>query len=252
MSRIRIAACSDIGARQGNEDDLRHGHGPNGSFAVLADGAGGHQRGREASHRAVDCMERVLLDPGVAFSPVNLSQIVRLAHFELLHHQDADSPEARMHTTVVALWVSPDMDHVLWTHVGDSRLYRMRAGHTELLTQDDSVVHQLLRSGVLTPEHARDHPQKNQLLAALGMEGDAFLLCTDGWWGELEESAISASLAKAIGPEDWLKDMQKSIRALARPRQDNFSAIAVWIGDPSETTQGRSDDTVPRLAARPR
>ncbi len=268
MSRIRIAGCSDIGARQGNEDDLRHGHGPNGSYAVLADGAGGHVRGREASHRAVDCMERVLLDPGVAFSPANLSQIVRLAHFELLHHQEGDSPAARMHTTVVALWVSPDMDHVLWTHVGDSRLYRMRAGHTELMTQDDSVVHQLLRSGVLTPEHARDHPQKNQLLAALGMEGDvdphtvvrpvelqegdAFLLCTDGWWGELEESFISTSLAKAIAPEDWLKDMQRSIKALARPRQDNFSAIAVWVGDPAETTQGRSDDTVPRLPAQRR
>lgn len=267
MSRIRIAACTDIGARQGNEDDLRQGHGSNGSYAVLADGAGGHQRGREASSRAVDCMERVLTDPGVAFSPANLSQIVRLAHFELLHHQDGDNPQARMHTTVVALWVSPDGDHVLWTHVGDSRLYRLRAGHTELLTQDDSVVQQLLLSGVLKPEHVRDHPQKNQLLAALGMEGDvdphtvvrpvelqegdAFLLCTDGWWGELEDSVIGATLAKAIAPEDWLRDMQSRIRAAARPRQDNFSAIAVWVGDPAETTIGRSDDTVPRPLPRP-
>lgn len=262
MNRIRIAACSDIGARKSNEDDLRHGQGPNGSYAVLADGAGGHQRGREASNRAVDCMERVLRDPGVAFSPANLSQIVRLAHFELLHHQEGGTAEARMHTTVVALWVSPDMGYVLWAHVGDSRLYRMRAGHTELLTQDDSVVQHLLLSGVLKPEHVRDHPQKNQLLAALGMEGDvdphtvvrpvelyegdAFLLCTDGWWGELDDSFISASLAKAIEPEDWLADMQRSIRARGVPRQDNFSAIAVWVGDPSETTIGRSDDTVPR------
>lgn len=260
--KLRLAACTDPGARKGNEDALSHGLGPNGHFAVLADGAGGHTRGREAAERAVAALQRVLMDPGVAFSPANLSQMVRLAHSELQHHQDSNRPEARMHTTLVALWVEPEGEHVLWTHVGDSRLYRFRQGHTEQLTQDDSVVQQMVLTGLITAEQSRNHPQKNHLLAALGVEGeiephtvvrpvelydgDAFLLCSDGWWDGFEPRDIGAALMRALTPEDWLADMQRQIRARAAPRQDNYSAIAVWVGNPGEVTIARSDDTVPR------
>jgi PPM family protein phosphatase len=264
--RVRMAARTDPGARKGNEDHHAHGHGVNGHYAVLADGAGGHSRGREASLMAVQCLERVLLDPGVAFSPGNLTQMVRLAHAELLAQQTSDRPEARMHTTLVALWIDPAAQHVLWTHVGDSRLYRVRQGRCEALTQDDSVVQQMVLAGVLTPEQSRNHPQKNHLLAALGiegeiephtvarkielMEGDAFLLCSDGWWDCFEPEDIAASLVRAISADDWLADMHRDIKARAAPRQDNFTAIAVWVGNPGEVTLMRSDDTVPRgLAA---
>jgi PPM family protein phosphatase len=260
--QVRLASATDAGARKGNEDALAHGQGPNGYYAVLADGAGGHSRGHEASHRAVEALVRVWLDPGVAFSDINFTQMVRLAHSELLHHQDSDRPEQRMHTTLVALWIEPSARFVLWTHVGDSRLYRVRQGRCELLTQDDSVVQQMVLAGVLTPEQSRNHPQKNHLLAALGiegdiephtvarpielMDGDAFLLCSDGWWDGFEPEDIGAALLRAIGPEDWLADMQAQIKARAAPRQDNLSAVAVWVGSPGEMTLMRSDDTVPR------
>jgi serine/threonine protein phosphatase PrpC len=260
--QVRFASATDAGARKGNEDALAHGLGPNGHYAVLADGAGGHSRGREASHRAVDALVRVWLDPGVAFSDINLTQMVRLAHSELLHHQGTDRPEQRMHTTLVALWIDPAARLALWTHVGDSRLYRVRHGRCELLTQDDSVVQQMVLAGVLTEEQSRNHPQKNHLLAALGiegdvqphtvarpvalMDGDAYLLCSDGWWDGFEPEYIAAALLRAIGPEDWLADMQAQIKARNAPRQDNLSAIAVWAGDPGEVTLMRNDDTVPR------
>jgi PPM family protein phosphatase len=264
--RIRLAAITDAGARKANEDNLRHGGGPNGTYAVLADGAGGHSRGAEASLRAVDCFERVLLDPGVAFSPHNLTQIVRLAHAELLSLQGSDRPEARMHTTLVALWVDAPGNHVLWTHVGDSRLYRVRQGRAEQLTQDDSVVQQMVLAGVITPEQSRNHPQKNHLLAALGiegdiephtvvrpvelLEGDAFLLCSDGWWEGFEPQDIATTLGRALSADDWLADMHARVQARQTPRQDNFSAIAVWAGNPGEVTVARSDDTVPRALFR--
>jgi serine/threonine protein phosphatase PrpC len=267
MTRLSMAALTDVGARKGNEDFQRHGTGPNGHYAVLADGAGGHSRGQEAAQRAVQAVERVLLEPGVAFSPQNFSQIVRLAHSELLHHQDSERSEARMHATLVALWIEPSLRHVLWTHVGDSRLYRVRHGHTELLTQDDSVVQQLVLLGMLTPEQSRKHPQKNHLLSALGiagqiephtvvrpvelMDGDAFLLCTDGWWDPFEPKDIGAALARSLAPDDWLADMHAQITRLAAPRQDNFTAVAVWIGDPGGVTTLRPDDTVPRSTVRP-
>jgi PPM family protein phosphatase len=260
--RVRMAASTDPGARKGNEDALAHGSGPNGHYAVLADGAGGHSRGREASHRAVAALERVMQDPGVAFSPANLTQMVRLAHSEIVHQQNSDRPESRMHTTLVALWIEPQVQHALWTHVGDSRLYRVRQGRAEQLTQDDSVVQQMVLAGVITAEQSRNHPQKNHLLAALGiegdiephtvvrpvelMEGDAFLLCSDGWWESFEPDDIAAALMRALSAEDWLAEMQARIVARAVPRQDNYSAVALWVGNPGEVTIARSDDTVPR------
>jgi len=262
MTRIRIASCSDRGARATNEDELRHGDGPNGPYAVLADGAGGHARGSEAAQRAADCIERVLCDPGVGFSPANLTQIVRLAHSELQHHQGSDRPEARMHTTVVVLWMDATQHHALWTNVGDSRLYRIRQGRAELLTLDDSVVQQMVRAGALTAEQSRRHPQKNHLVAALGIEGevdphtvvrpvelldgDAFLLCSDGWWDSFEPEDLVRSLSHVRDADDWLRAMAATIRSRAVPRQDNFSAVAVWVGDPADVTVAMTDDTIPR------
>ncbi|MBS0304382.1 MAG: serine/threonine-protein phosphatase [Proteobacteria bacterium] len=255
MTRIRIAACTDPGARGSNEDDLRHGHGPSGTYAVLADGAGGHARGREAAQRAVASIERALGDIGVGFAPGSLTQIVRGAHADIQQRQDSNDRALRMHATVVVLWVAPDERHVLWSNVGDSRLYRVRHGRADVLTQDDSVVHQMMLAGVLTAEQSRRHPQKNHLIAALGIEGgvephtvlqpaelregDAFLLCSDGWWDGFEPEDLALALARAYAPEDWLADLAQRIRARAAPRQDNFSAIAVWVGEPAEMTIAR-------------
>ena len=263
MTRMRIATCTDPGARGGNEDDLRQGSGPNGHYAVLADGAGGHSRGEEASYLAVECIARVLCDENATFSPENLTQVIMLAHSELLHAQNgARRAELRMHTTVVALWVDLSLTQVLWTNVGDSRLYRVRHGQAEQLSQDDSVVQHMVRSGMLSEEQGRAHPQKNHLLAALGiegeitphtvarpvevMEGDAFLLCSDGWWDHFELADIAASLHRADTPEEWLDDMRAHIASRAAPRQDNYTAVAVWLGNPGEMTIARFEDTVPR------
>ena len=262
MMQLRMAACTDPGARSGNEDDLRHGRSANGSYAVLADGAGGHSRGEEASRRTVECIEQVLNEDGVDFSPANLSQIVRMAHTELQQRQSSKRPESRMHTTVVVLWIDTEQRHALWTHVGDSRLYRLRRGRAEQLTQDDSVVQHMVQAGMISAEEARQHPNKNHLLAALGtdgeiephtvarpvelMEGDAYLLCSDGWWDGFELKDLESSLGRASAPEDWLHDMQQQVRARAAPRQDNFSAIALWVGDPADVTLLRADDTISR------
>jgi serine/threonine protein phosphatase PrpC len=167
-----------------------------------------------------------------------------------------------MHTTVVALWVLPSLEQALWTHVGDSRLYRVRHGQGELLTQDDSIVQHMVRSGMLSEAQGRAHPQKNHLLAALGiegdvtphtvvrpvelMEGDAFLLCSDGWWDNFEPHDIAAALHRSNSPEEWLDDMRRHIAGRAVPRQDNYTAVAVWIGDPGDMTIARFEDTIPR------
>jgi serine/threonine protein phosphatase PrpC len=261
MIGIRIVSCSEPGARSHNEDAVRHGTARNGHYAVLADGAGGHQRGAEAAQRAVDCIERLLRDDVVAFSPDNLTRIVQSAHWEVQSHQQSDELNARMHCTIVLLWIDPEVAHVMWTHVGDSRLYRIRHGRTDIVTADDSVVHRMVQAGLITADQSQQHPQKNQLLAALGvaeaiephtvarpvelLDGDAFLLCSDGWWEAFDDAELATSLGRALAPQDWLHDMHGRINALAKPRQDNFSAIAVWVGDPGEVTDPGADDTMP-------
>jgi len=252
MLQVEIASRSEVGGRSRNEDDLRHGVSGPFSFAVLSDGAGGHRGGNIASDMVVR-MTALGLQSASQATPEYLTQLVRDTHVAINEQQHGKRSAERMHATVVALWIDARREEALWTHVGDSRLYLLRHGRVCHVTRDDSVVQRMVDAGYLTPEEAIDHPHKNQLLAAMGTEGeiepttvehpmpiedgDAFLLCSDGWWDLFSKRAIEAAFAAADSPQDWLDRMQAQIRDAARPKQDNYSAIAVWVGDPSETTR---------------
>lgn len=258
MLAIDIATRSEQGRRDYNEDDLRHGRAGWTWYAVLADGAGGHQRGAEAAERSVNHIEATLREANTRFDPDTLGEAVRGAHADLQRNQGGGSGLRRMHATIVTLWLDARAGLALWAHVGDSRLYRLRHGVVDHVTVDDSVVQRMVDAGLITPEQAREHPHKNQLVAALGIEddvdphtlgtpvsiedGDAYLLCTDGWWESLDDNAIAHTLAHANSPHDWLDRMQAQIEARAKSKQDNFSAIAVWVGDPAQTTVFMADD----------
>jgi PPM family protein phosphatase len=251
MLEVTIAARREVGARHHNEDDLRHGRSGPFCYAVLSDGAGGHRDGAMASDIAVR-MTALGLQAASQATPGYLSQLVCEAHAALIEQQDRKNRD-RMHATLVALWIDTRREQALWTHVGDSRLYMLRHGRISHMSRDDSVVQRMVDAGYLTPEEAIQHPKKNQLLSALGVDGavepntleapmgiedgDAFLLCSDGWWEGFDRRAIEDSFAAAKTPEQWLAQMADQIHRAARPRQDNYSAVAVWIGDPSETTR---------------
>jgi serine/threonine protein phosphatase PrpC len=260
MLEIAIETRSERGRRESNEDAVRVGRVGQTWHLLLADGAGGHANGAQASQRVVDSIERALIAAAPGFSPQILDSAVKAAHTELQRVQQGAQGVQRMHSTVVALWIDMAHERALWSHVGDSRLYRLRFGAIDTVTADDSVVQRMVEGGLISPEQARQHPQKNQLVSALGMDdaveprtlayaveiedGDAFLLCCDGWWGVLTEAQILATLEQADSPLEWLDAMQREIEAQDLPRQDNFSAIAVWINDPSESTQFMLDDDV--------
>jgi serine/threonine protein phosphatase PrpC len=251
MLEISVAVRSELGRRSSNEDQVRvRRDGPR-LLAVVADGAGGHHGGAEASARAVEDLDTSLHDPSTDFSAMSLTRAIHSAHARVQGAQGAHDGLDRMHTTIVVLWVDSSTGTALWSHVGDSRLYRWRSGTLDLLTCDDSVVQRMVDAGLITPQQAEVHPQKNQLIAALGIEdevdphtvslpvelreGDAFLLCSDGWWGALDDRLIVEALAEAATPEDWLASMQSRVESRAAPRQDNFSAIGVWVGDAEST-----------------
>jgi PPM family protein phosphatase len=242
VHRLTFASVSEAGRRERNEDKLRVSRDGVRWVAVLADGAGGHRDGALASRRAVDCIEHVLRDAD-SFDAATLTHALLVAHANV----QADAPSAdRMLTTAVVLWIDEREGLALWSHVGDSRLYRVRGGQVDLMTRDDSVVQRMVDAGLLTPAQARVHPQRHHLMSALGIDdevephtlpeahvlqpGDAYLLCSDGWWGPVGAAGIAASRVGCDSATTWLDTMQRDIDAREEADQDNFSAIAVWVG----------------------
>jgi PPM family protein phosphatase len=252
MLDIAIATRSEIGKRERNEDDLRHGSRGPLWYAVLADGAGGHRDGALASQLAVRAVA-IALGAATALDGTSLARALDGANAALCAHQRGLPEHHRMHATVVALWLDMGERRALWAHAGDSRLYLVRHGRTSALTQDHSVVQQMVDAGLIGPAEARRHPRRNQLLMALGSDeridahvraapfdlrdGDAFLLCSDGWWDTLEDEDIERSLEGAVSAEDWLDRMAALVRQRQTRHQDNYSAVAVWIGDPTQSTR---------------
>jgi PPM family protein phosphatase len=252
MLKIEIAARSDVGGRSGNEDDLRFGQAESTCYVVLADGAGGHRDGALASELVVGTIA-ARMQGATQATPESLSEWVREAHAVLDARQHHGNGLERMHATVVLLWIDVGNQLALWSHVGDSRLYMLRRGRVCHVTRDDSVVQQMVDAGFITPEAAQDHPSKNRLISALGIEGgidphtvdeaqaiqdgDAFLLCSDGWWDALDRLRIEDTFAAAHTADDWLGLMHAEVQRAARAGQDNFSAVAVWLGDPAQTTR---------------
>ena len=245
---LDVHTCVEPGARDHNEDDLRVGQAQALAWAVLSDGAGGHSRGDEASRRVVSTVDAALqqaaLGPGL--SAQWLGAAIEQAHAALNAEQAHLQGRRRMHATVVALALDRVRGEAVWAHVGDSRLYLLRGGSVTALTRDDSVVQQMVEAGFLTPEAARHHPRKNQLLCALGgpeavevhlspaplalRAGDAFLLCSDGWWDVVPPEAIVQAHRHAVGAADWLQRMHSLIREANAPNQDNYSAITLIVG----------------------
>jgi PPM family protein phosphatase len=251
---IRLAQATAVGARDHNEDDLRCGTADGFAYAVLSDGAGGHRGGAIASDIVVRCVA-MRLQSARELTPQDLHDAVHEAHGLLMQRQRRASDPDAMHATLVALWIDTRRECALWSHVGDSRLYLLRDGRVHHVTRDDSVVQQLLDAGFITAEAAAAHPLKHHLACAMGVgadfdthtlerpyalrPGDALLLCSDGWWDALSAADIEQTRLHSEQPQAWLDAMAERVAAAARPQQDNYSAVAVWV-DVAHEKQNRS------------
>jgi PPM family protein phosphatase len=204
---LRVAeyfANSDTGrARRANEDAF-FAHAP--VFAV-ADGMGGAQAGEVASRTVVDLLRRGLPDGG---SPEERLATLAEEANGLIHRKAAeDEQRAGMGTTLTAAYV--DKDAVSFGHVGDSRAYLFRDGKLQQLTNDHSLVGEMVRRGKLTAEQAEEHPQRSIITRALGPEpavevdhmttyardGDVFLICSDGLTSMVGDDRIEQILREA-------------------------------------------------------
>ena len=235
---LRTATLSRTGGRAYNEDC---GGAAPGCW-VMADGLGGHGGGEVASRLAVETLlaaaaSAPLLDPAA------LGAAIESADAAIRASQATDPRLERMRTTLVVL--TSDGRKALWAHVGDSRLYHLRHGRIAFQTADHSVPQSLANAGEIQPSEIRFHEDRNRLLRTLGNDrplrptlaaapltlvpGDAFLLCTDGFWDYVTEAEMEVALASATSADDWLRTMTAGLVERATPEHDNYSAIAVWV-----------------------
>jgi PPM family protein phosphatase len=223
--------------RKNNEDSLLVGEGRDETLFVVADGIGGFEAGEVASSIAVD----VLKDVGPSDS---LEDAIREANRRILAAARGDARFQGMGTTVVAMRFGGTGEEPIAqiSHVGDSRAYLLRGEELKPVTEDHSLVAELVRSGDLTRAQASEHPQKNLITRALGAEdevdvdtvvlpvepGDRLLLCSDGLSDMVPEPGMLRILTSH--PEDPEKATRALVSAaLEAGGADNVTVVLVDV-----------------------
>jgi protein phosphatase len=249
--------------RQNNEDALLVGEGEDETLFVVADGIGGFEAGEVASSLAVDVLKD--LQPDEPFKAA-----IGEANRRIVAAGRGDEKLSGMGTTVVAIrFGGTQRDPVAEVaHVGDSRAYLMRGGDMNPITEDHSLVAELVRSGDLTRDQAAEHPQKNLITRALGANeevdvdtavlpieaGDRILLCSDGLSDMVSEAGISEILAES--PEDPERVARGLLSAaLDAGGNDNITIVVVDVKEQpareADVRERRSGDTSEMLALGP-
>ena len=251
---VEKASVTDVGRQRQSNEDSYFERSP--LFAV-ADGMGGARAGEVASRMAVE--ELASMDDSGSRAEERLREVARGANRRIYEMAQGDSEHAGMGTTFTAVLVSGR--EVAVGHVGDSRLYRLREGAFERLTDDHSLVEELVRQGKLTPEEAEVHPQRSIITRALGPEsdvqvdtfthtardGDVYLLCSDGLSGMVSDDAMRQILAESSSLEDAARALIDA--ANANGGKDNITAVLFRVADDAGAEPGA--DTPPEGVAVP-
>ncbi|NUU67691.1 serine/threonine-protein phosphatase [Enterobacteriaceae bacterium BIT-l23] len=246
---ITTASLSRQGARASNQDQTGETIGDRSACFVVCDGIAGSPGGDVAARLARDAILS-RFDGEEHLNAQHTRDYVNHANQTIRDAQKAEPEHQRMGTTLVSLFIDRDYDLAWWAHAGDSRLYLFRRGWLFHVTTDHSLIQQMKDAG-----HQTEGINSNLLYFALGMgedereasysdvmpieDGDVFLLCTDGFWHGVSEVQMKQSLNMVSNPQEWLTLMDQLLQknaGTAPDKQDNYSAVAIWVGAPQETT----------------
>ncbi|WP_101843836.1 Stp1/IreP family PP2C-type Ser/Thr phosphatase [Halobacillus sp. Marseille-P3879] len=216
-------------------------------LAVVADGMGGHKAGDVASQMAVSTLHKKWKETSSIDHPEKaelwMKDAIHEVNMEILKHSRENEECRGMGTTVVAALCSKQFTTV--GHVGDSRVYLANDDGFKRITEDHSLVNELVRSGQISAEQAETHPRKNVLLKALGTDenispdimtleferDDRLLLCSDGLTNKVNEEELS-ELSNYKG--DWQEFCQSLINlANDRGGEDNITLAVIHYADSS-------------------
>ena len=235
---LRAAASTDVGLRRKINED-RYALAADLGLYLVADGMGGHTAGQVASELAADAALQAIraLEGASASLAEKLRYAVASAN-RAIYSMARERPElAGMGTTFVSLLAGEG--RAALAHVGDSRAYLVRADRIRQLTDDHSIVGELLRRHEISEDAAREHPHRHVLTRALGVRkavepdlaeltplpGDFFVLCSDGLTNHVEDHEI----AKAVTQEEDLQEACERLVDLANGRggEDNTTLVIV-------------------------
>ena len=213
--RIEVAGETNVGMKRTHNEDNFSIIEESGLY-IVADGMGGHASGEVASKMAVDSMKEFFvatandpertwpykMDRSKGYEENRLITGTKLANLRIYESAQRDSRQRGMGTTIVTIFAVED--GVYTAHVGDSRVYRLREGKIEQLTEDHSLLNDYIKMKRLTPEEIANFPHKNVIVRALGMKdtvkvdtrleqpraGDLYLLCSDGLSGPVTDEEL--------------------------------------------------------------
>lgn len=241
---LEIVSLSRQGDRQYNEDVFGQWRDERFVACVVADGAGGHGGGDVAAEIAcASVLQGFAAAPGLESG--RLRHLLEEANRAVVARQAEGGRLAAMRSTVVMAAIDLHAHEIAWAHTGDSRAYLFRDRAMVTRTVDHSFVQQMVSSGLIDEEHARQHPRRNLLLSALGapdeeldvevsrrmplVAGDAVLLCSDGVWEVLGDVRLCETLRASRDASEWIAKIGDEVSAQAVPGQDNYTAVAIWL-----------------------
>ncbi len=236
MTSFVSGAATDVGrVRHINQDSLVSRPG----LYAVADGMGGHTAGEVAAEIAVEVLE----NREAIVSTQDLIQAVHAMNAAIMARADAEPELSGMGTTLcaLALVTTDEQERLALANVGDSRIYVYAGDELQQLSEDHSLVAQLVRDGSLTASQADRHPQRNVLIRALGIDpdvavdawevlpfaGDRFVLCSDGLSNELTDDQIAAVLRRLADPQEAANELVRL--ANESGGRDNITVVLVDI-----------------------
>ncbi len=256
--RFSIYQESKKGGRKSNQDRMGYCFTRDALLMIIADGMGGHLQGDMAAQIAVQTVGALFQQQATPMlkSPQRFLESSLLdAHQQILHYRAANKLSESPRTTIVACVVQNGAAY--WAHVGDSRLYWIRAGEIIAQTRDHSKIQSMILQGLASPADIDSHPDRNKLFNCLGspelptvelsrkmtlQPGDSLFLCTDGLWSAVADQAIASTFAdntvmRAVPDLIYLALMEAGDDA------DNVTGMAMsWEG--ADLDEGEAVSTI--------
>jgi serine/threonine protein phosphatase PrpC len=236
-----VGVITDTGRKRRRNEDAYVCEPP---LFAIADGMGGAQAGEVASRLAAAALKESGAETG---GEQRISDLIQEANRRVYDRSSTDPKTSGMGTTITVALV--EHGNVAFGHVGDSRAYLIRDGRMEQVTEDHSLVNELMKSGKLSPEEAESHPQRSVITRALGTDpdvdvdtftiaaevGDVFLLCSDGLTDMVGEREILELV------ERNQRDIDAALKSLVKAAnrsggEDNITVVAFEIAESQALT----------------
>jgi serine/threonine protein phosphatase PrpC len=260
---LAFAQVTDAGGRVSNQDALGSAELDEMACFVVSDGVGGEVGGEVASRIIVDAVT-ANFQREASFGPRALRSYIDAAAAAVARHKAREPRLKEMSATVAAVLIDRSNRSALWAHLGDTRVYLFRRNKLYSVTKDHSLVQQLVDQGYCSADRLRTHPQRSALCAAVGREGDdsddvsdvtlaaasveagdAFLICTDGFWEWIVEAEMEKAAAASRSAQEWLAAMCALVErngGLSSESRDNYTAFAICLERPAQTLTKQTND----------